>query len=143
VIVISVLTRRLREGKTYGDFREAWLPDQGFGVPTRVVTGRALDDDREIVNIGFVELEDGDLESQLKRIAPQEQRRHDRIDEIIEPKLTRHFYVQIADDDFTDAPPREGCSAFAPHGASPPTSCRPAWAIGTIHPAHRHLGRTP
>ena len=107
MIVISVLTRRLREGKTYEDFREAWLPDQGFGVPTRVVTGQALDDDREIVNIGFVELEDGDLEGQLKRIAPQEQRRHDRIDEIIEPEMTRRFYVQIANDDFTDAPPRE------------------------------------
>jgi hypothetical protein len=40
MIVISVLTRRLREGKSYEDFREAWLPEQGFGFPTRVATAR-------------------------------------------------------------------------------------------------------
>jgi hypothetical protein len=107
VIVIAVLTRQLREGKTYEDFREAWLPDQGFGFPTRVVSAQALDDDREIVTIGFAQLEDGELEAQLKQVAPQEQRRHDRIDEIIEPEMTRRFYIQLADDDFTDAPPRQ------------------------------------
>ena len=40
MIVISVLTRRLREGNSYEDFREAWLPEQGFGFPTRVVSAR-------------------------------------------------------------------------------------------------------
>jgi hypothetical protein len=40
MIVISVLTRRLREGKSYEDFREAGLPEQGFGFPTRVVSAR-------------------------------------------------------------------------------------------------------
>jgi hypothetical protein len=33
LIVVSVLIRRLREGKTYEDFREAWLPDQGLRFP--------------------------------------------------------------------------------------------------------------
>jgi hypothetical protein len=108
MIVIAVLSRRLREGKAYEDFREAWLPDQGFGFPTRVVSAQAVDDDREIVTIGFAQLEDGDLEAQLNRIGPQEQRRHDRIDEIVEPEMTRRLYVQIADDDFTEAPAREG-----------------------------------
>jgi hypothetical protein len=31
MIVISVPIRRLREGKTYQDFREAWPPDRGSG----------------------------------------------------------------------------------------------------------------
>jgi hypothetical protein len=43
----------------------------------------------------------------MQRIAPQEQRRHGRIDEIIEPEMTRRFYLQLADDDFTDAPSRD------------------------------------
>jgi hypothetical protein len=55
VIVISVLTRRLREGKTYEDFHEAWLPDHGFGFPTRVVSALRVDDDREVITIGFSE----------------------------------------------------------------------------------------
>jgi hypothetical protein len=107
LIVISLLIRRLREGKTYEDFREAWLPDQGFGFPTRVVSAQRVDDDREVITIGFSEVDEAEAESQLQRIGPQEQRRHDRIDAVIEPETTRRFYVQLAKDDFTDAPVRE------------------------------------
>ncbi len=107
MIVISVLTRRLRPGKTYEDFREAWLPDQGFGFPTRVVSAQRADDEREIITIGFSELSEAEAEAQLQRIAPQEQRRHDRIEAVVEPEMTRRFYVQVAEDDFTEVPPRE------------------------------------
>src|SRR5215471_5938828 len=107
MIVIAVLIRRLREGKTYEDFREAWLPDQGFGFPTRVVSAQRVDDDREVITIGFSELDEAEAEAQLQRIGPQEQRRHDRIDDVVEPEMTRRFYLQVADDDFTDAPARE------------------------------------
>jgi hypothetical protein len=101
MIVISVLTRRLREGKTYEDFREAWLPDQGFGFPTRVVSAQRVDDQREVITIGFSELSEAEAETQLQRIGPQEERRHDRIDAVVEPEMTRLFYVQVAEDDFT------------------------------------------
>lgn len=103
MIVIAVLVRRLREGKTYEDFREAWLPEQGFGFPTRVVSAQRVDDEREIVTIGFSELDEQEAETQLQRIRPQEQRRHDRIDAVVEPEMTRRFYVQVAEDDFTEA----------------------------------------
>jgi hypothetical protein len=101
VIVISVLTRRLREGRTYEDFREAWLPDQGFGFPTRVVSAQRVDDEREVITIGFSELDESEAEAQMQRIGPQEHRRHERIDAVVEPEMTRHFYVQVAEDDFT------------------------------------------
>jgi hypothetical protein len=104
LIVIAVLIRRLREGKTYEEFREAWLPEQGFGFPTRVVSAQRVDDDREIVTVGFSELDEAEAEAQLQRIGPQEQRRHERIDEVVEPEMTRRFYVQVADDDFTGDP---------------------------------------
>jgi hypothetical protein len=104
LIVIAVLKRRLREGKTYEDFREAWLPAQGFGFPTRVVSAQRVDDDREIITIGFSELDEAEAEAQLQRITPQEQRRHERIDAVVEPEMTRRFYVQVAEDDFTGAP---------------------------------------
>jgi hypothetical protein len=41
----------------------------------------------------------------LQRIGPEQERRHDRVDAVIEPGMTRHFYVQVAEDDFTDVPP--------------------------------------
>ncbi len=107
MIVIALHKRRLREGKTYEDFREAWLPEQGFGFPTRVVSAQRVDDDREIITIGFSELSEEEAEAQLQRIAPQEQRRHDRIDAVVEPGMTRHFYVQVAEDDLTNVIPSE------------------------------------
>jgi len=107
VIVISVLVRRLREGKTYEDFREAWLPDQGFGFPTRVVSAQRVDDDREVITIGFSELDEAEADAQLRRLGPQEERRHDRIESVVEPDMTPRFYVQVAEDDFTDVPPRD------------------------------------
>lgn len=107
MIILSVLVRRLRAGKSYEEFREAWLPEQSFGFPTRVVTAQRVDDEREIITIGLSELDEAEAEAQFQRIGPQEERRHDRIDEIIEPEMTRAFYVQLAEDDFTALPPRQ------------------------------------
>jgi hypothetical protein len=100
-VVISILTRRLREGKTLEDFRAAWHRERGFGVPTRVVTGQAIDDPLEIVTIGFTDIELDEAEAFLERTAPEEARRHERIAEVIEPGMTRAFYIQVADDDLS------------------------------------------
>ena len=100
-MVISILMRRLRDGKTLEDFRAAWQREGGFGVPTRVVTGQGLDDPREIVTIGFTDIELDEIEGFLERTAPEEARRHDRIAEVIEPEMTRAFYVQVGDDDLS------------------------------------------
>jgi hypothetical protein len=100
-VVISVLTRRLREGKTLEDFRAAWERRGGFGVPTRVVTGQSLEDPREIVTIGFTDVELDEIQALLARTAPEEARRHERIAAVIEPEMTRAFYLQVADDDLS------------------------------------------
>lgn len=70
-MVISILMRRLREGKTLEDFRSAWQREGGFGVPTRVVTGKGLDDPREVVTIGFTDIELDEIEAFLERTAPE------------------------------------------------------------------------
>ncbi len=101
-MLISVLVRRLKEGKTYADFREAWLPDTPFGVPTRVVSAQGLEDPQDIVTIGFSDMSPEEARAFLERAGPQEEIRHERIDELIDGDVTRHFYVQVADDDFTD-----------------------------------------
>jgi hypothetical protein len=120
-VIVSILVRRLREGKTYDDFREAWLPEKGFGWPTRVVTARRVDDPREIITIGFSDIteergeallaqvglepsgeERGEAgDEHLGEIAEEQLRRRDRISEVIEPEMTRTFYVQLAEDDLT------------------------------------------
>ncbi len=39
VRTVSILTRKLREGKTYDDFRKAWFHTTGFGVKGKEVEG--------------------------------------------------------------------------------------------------------
>jgi hypothetical protein len=75
--------------------------------PTRVVSAQRVDDDREVITIGFSELDEAEAEAQLRGIGPQEERRHERIDAVIEPEATRRFYVQVAEDDFTATPADE------------------------------------
>jgi hypothetical protein len=56
---ISVFVRRLRPGKTYDDFIDAWYPDKGFGFPgRRPIVARNIEDDRELLTIGFVDVPD-------------------------------------------------------------------------------------
>lgn len=104
-MIVSVLQRRLREGKDYDDFRAAWLPEKGFGVPTRVVSAVSMEDPRDIVTIGFSDLDPADVEVFVERVGPQEKLRADRLREVVEPGGTRGFYMQVADDDLTDVPP--------------------------------------
>ena len=100
-MLCSVLVRRLKPGKTYEDFRKAWKPDTGFGVPTRVVNARSLDDPSEIVSIGFVDAPAADLPDLLKRVAESEAHRHERIAHVIETTTHRGMYEILDDDDLS------------------------------------------
>ena len=55
-MVASVFIRRLREGATFEDFIREWEADQGFGVPTRVINAPSLQDPRDIISIGFIDV---------------------------------------------------------------------------------------
>ena len=99
---VAVFVRRLREGKTYEDFLEAWYPDKGFGFGGRgPITGRSLTDEREILTIGFVDLASDELNDAMARVADQESVRHDRLDEVIESTELRALYEQLDEFDFS------------------------------------------
>ena len=99
-----VFVRRLREGKTYDDFRAAWYPDSGFGVPARILSGTGITDEREVVTIGFVDAQPNDLEHLGERVLAAEATRHERIEAVIESTELRTFFVVEGDHDFSDAP---------------------------------------
>ena len=100
---VAVFVRRLREGTTYEDFLEAWYPDEGFGFDGRgPITARSLTDEREILTIGFVNLPSREsLDEAMPRLAAQEARRHDRIDDVIESTSLRAIYEQLDEFDFS------------------------------------------
>ena len=100
----AVLIRRLREGKTYEDFVDAWYPDKGFGWNEGwgPMTARNLSDEREILTFGLFKIpEDASLEEEMERIGAQEAKRHDRIDEVIESTTLRGLYEVLDEFDFS------------------------------------------
>lgn len=99
----AVLARRLKPGKTYEDFLNAWYPDKGFGVPTNgPVLGRNIADESEIVAIGFIDIPEGQsLDDTMRRIAEKEAARHDRIAEVIESTTLRAIYEITDEFDFS------------------------------------------
>jgi hypothetical protein len=102
-VFVAVFVRRLREGKTYDDFLDAWYPDKGFGFGGRgPITAQSLEDEREILTIGFVDLPSREaLSEAMVRLAEQESVRHDRLDSVIESTSLRAVYEQLDEFDFS------------------------------------------
>jgi hypothetical protein len=99
-----VLARKLREGKTYEDFRAAWFPEIGYGTPARILAGPGIVDKREIVTVGFVDADPEDLADLGDRLAAAEIGRHDRIAEVCESTEIRLVFEIADDDDFGEDP---------------------------------------
>jgi hypothetical protein len=76
------------------------LPDQGYGVPVRVITARRVDDPREVITIGQAGLPIERLDDALAEVAAQA-RRDDQLDDVIESTQLRDIYEAIASDDLT------------------------------------------
>jgi hypothetical protein len=106
-MLFLVVTRRLKEDKTYDDFRDAWIPEEGFGISIRVMSGQRIDDAREIVTVAFADIEPGEVEDFVERITESERHRHARISEVVEPETSRVLYLHVAEDDLSAEPPAE------------------------------------
>ena len=100
----AVLIRRLREGKTYDDFVEAWYPDKGFGFSEGwgPVTARNASDPQEILTLAMFKLAEGEsLDEAMARIGSQEAVRHDRLDDVIESTTANGMYEVLDEFDFS------------------------------------------
>jgi hypothetical protein len=103
------LVRRLKEGRTYDDFHNAWFPDQGFGVPARVRNACRVDDPRELLSVGFLDMPVAELAAGLDRVAAAERSRHERIARVIESAVITGIYEVLDDYDFSSVPRPYAC----------------------------------
>jgi len=102
MIAAAILRRRLREGRTYEDFREAWFHEEGFDAPNRMLTMLNIADPREVIIIGLTTVKSAEDGARLLAI-DQQQRGASPLDEIIEPEIDRTFAILVAEDDFSGA----------------------------------------
>jgi hypothetical protein len=105
-VIVSVFVRRLKEGRTFAEFVDEWEADRGFGVPTRVFNAQSLDDPRDVISVGFVDVSLEQLSAGLAAAADAESVRHERIETVIESTTLRCMYELRAEHDLT-ATPRE------------------------------------
>ena len=103
-MIVSVFVRRLKDGRTFADFVAEWEADEGFGVPTRVFNAQSLDDPRDVISIGFVDIGADELAERLAEVTTQEHVRHDRIDTVVESTSLRCMYEVHTEHDFTSTP---------------------------------------
>ena len=104
ITTVAMITRRLREGKTYDDFRNVWYHTTGFGVnkagsSNRMFTLVNAFDPREIVVLGFNTTTLEQLEDALK--VEVKFRGENPMDKVIEPEIGRKFFALISEDDFS------------------------------------------
>jgi len=103
-MIIALFRRRLKEGLSYEDFEQAWKAEQGFGVPARVISAVSLEDPREVLTVGFVDIEAAQLAAGSEAVAAQEAERHSKIDDVIESTELRAFYEVAGEFDFSSEP---------------------------------------
>ena len=106
--LVAIIHRRLKEGKTYDDYRKAWFHATGFGIPTTMYTVINAFDPKEIISVavisggsaGYEEMK-SKLQSML--VTDVKERNASPLDDIVEESIVRHFGLVIAEDDFSPA----------------------------------------
>ncbi|MCL5036441.1 MAG: ROK family protein [Chloroflexi bacterium] len=103
MIQVAILTRRLKEGKTYEDFRKAWFHTTGFGLAggNKMYTMINAFDPREIIVIGITEVTLKQFSDTLN--IDVDFRLEHSLDDIIEPEIGRKFGLLVSEDDFSAA----------------------------------------
>ena len=94
----------MKPGCSFADFVREWEADRGFGVPTRVFNAQSMDDPRDVITIGFVDIAAEEVAARLAEVAGQERVRHERIDTVVESTTLRCMYDLRSEHDFTDLP---------------------------------------
>jgi hypothetical protein len=103
MIQVAIVKRRLREGKTYEDFRKAWYHTVGFGTTNKMLTMLNAADPREVIVIGLTETT---IEQVRDLIAIDAKERKEKpLNDVIEPEIDRTFGILIAEDDFSGTGP--------------------------------------
>jgi hypothetical protein len=97
-MILAVFVRRLRPGVSFADFKQAWTAAPNhFGRAVRVTHAQRLDDEREVVSYALIDASREEVAAVLAspRVAGEEQRRHNSIDEVIEATVVQGLYEVV------------------------------------------------
>lgn len=97
---VSILYRHLHDDKNFDDFYQAWLPPkdakQPFEIPVRVFNAINVEDQREIVSLGFIWGTPEELKAFYEAL-PQDktnQIRHDAIAKVADKISSKIYFIK-------------------------------------------------
>ena len=99
MIQVSIVTRTLREGKTYNDFRRAWYHSVGFGTTNKMLSMLNVANPREVIVVGLTDVSE-ESANDLIALDAKERREHS-LDDVTEPEIQRTFAILVSEDDFS------------------------------------------
>jgi hypothetical protein len=108
MMLIACMARRLNVDVDYAAFRRAWIPDEVIdGDPRRrVLSGINLEDPRDLVTIAIIgDADPAEIPTWMARIAPVEERRHERIKHLVSEPTLNAVYQVVGDDDLSQPIP--------------------------------------
>lgn len=100
---MSVLFRKLKDGKSYHDFRKAWLPpveniNQYFHAPTLVINACNIKNPNEIISLALIWEDIQEAIQNYERYQETEALRHQRIEQVTDQSAETRV-CQIVDID--------------------------------------------
>jgi hypothetical protein len=116
---ISVLYRKLHDGKTYDDFHEAWLPPESLSSPhelggrkyhgyfpghIRVVSAVNMHDPDEVITVGLHWMKDDEAEQKFTEVMALEKKaqRGEQIKKVADKVGKAGLYKVVGDDNLGD-----------------------------------------
>jgi hypothetical protein len=100
MLVVAILKRRMKRGKTYQDFRKAWYHTVGYGTDMKMYSAINAFDPREVIVIGIGEIKLGQDPMKMLQIEVKERLDHP-LEAVIEPEIDRTFGIVVSEDDFS------------------------------------------
>lgn len=102
--VISILRRKIKDGNSYDDFREAWLPEVTgqYQIPTYVVNASKVDDDSETISIGLVCASLEEVYAESSRVRKSDEDRRDKVAEVADSHGNAELFVVKNIDELSD-----------------------------------------
>lgn len=100
MMVMSILTRRLKKGRSYEDFRRVWYHTVGYGAPIKLYSAINAFDQREVIVVALGDMTVGQDPTELLKIEVNERLDHP-LESVIEPEIGRTFAIVVSEDDFS------------------------------------------
>jgi hypothetical protein len=104
MMLIAAMSRRLNDGVDYATFRANWIPDEiiADAPRTRVLSALDLEDPQELFTLAIIDDADpAEIPAWMERLTPIEQRRHERIKDLVGEPTLNAVYQVVAEDDLS------------------------------------------